>query len=420
VEYLTGLRKEIRLQISNALRLGVLCFAVANAVGYAQAQSIPPIAPATRPAAVAAQRSPNQVPTNLTDTFLSYKEIDLTWTAVSGATNYSIDRCSDANCGNFQPAGTSTTNFFSDHNLTPMTTYTYRVAVSGSNVHSESFSETTTRFTCSLLPTRPACTDFGDGLEMNVNNFYNTSGTHSYFNQIKSLYNGASSSATVSADLASLNFLNGMQVKFVTNVQAGPSGSATASSGPVPILSSNGAAQATQNMLSGGTVYAAVLYPIFAMGADRLGKPGSIGMIFDGVAKEGADVQNFKSGTNVNVTSPPSHTSAQIEGYLQYNSTQSANSTSAFTGAVFVGGSYGYSYTSHGYARDYGFGNRVHNDIGQISVGILINGVANISVSRAFGPPQIYINSTSMTQAKVNNFKAWSFGITYQSAPASK
>ena len=75
----------------------------------------------------------------------------------------------------------------------------------------------------------------------------------------------------------------------------------------------------------------------------------------------------------------------------------------------------------YGYARDYGFGKRVNNDIGQVSLGILINGVAKISVSRAFGPSQTYIDSTTMAQTTINNFKAWSFGIAYQSAaPATK
>jgi hypothetical protein len=44
--------------------------------------------------------------------------------------------------------------------------------------------------------------------------------------------------------------------------------------------------------------------------------------------------------------------------------------------------------------------------------------VAKISLSRAFGPSQTYMDSTSMIQTKVNNFKAWSFGITYQQAAA--
>jgi hypothetical protein len=80
----------------------------------------------------------------------------------------------------------------------------------------------------------------------------------------------------------------------------------------------------------------------------------------------------------------------------------------------------GYSYTSHGYARDYGFGNNVSTGIGQVSAGILISGVAKIAVSRAFGPSQTYVDSRSMAKTTMNNFKSWSFGITYQSAPPTK
>jgi hypothetical protein len=261
--------------------------------------------------------------------------------------------------------------------------------------------------------------DFGTGQSDNINAFYGTAAPLSYFNQIKSIYNGASSSATVSADLASLNFSNGMQMTAGTNIQAGASNATTVSSGAVPTLSASGAAQATQNMLYGGTVLASALYPLVAAGADKVGSAGGLGMLIDFTVKEGVDIQNFKSGTSVDVNAPSSHSSAQIEGYLQYNSINLAPGSTNYVGAVFVGGSYGYSYTSHGYARDYGFGSNVNNGIGQISAGILISGVAKISISRAFGPSQTYVDSTTNAQTTVNNFKAWSFGISYQSPPAA-
>jgi hypothetical protein len=262
---------------------------------------------------------------------------------------------------------------------------------------------------------------YGSGVDTNINTFYSTEGKLSYFNQIKSIYNGASSSATVSADLASLNFSDGMQVTAGTNIQAGSSSPTTISSGTTPTLSATSAGQATQNMLYGGTIFASVLYPLLATKADKVSSAGGFGVLVDLLGKEGVDVQNFKSGTSTNVSAPPSHGSVQMEGYLQYNSTNLSVGSTDFQGAIFVGGSYGYSYTSHGYARDYGFGSHVNNGIGQVSAGILISGVAKIAVSRAFGPSQTYIDSTSMTQNTVNNFKAWSFGISYQSpAPVPK
>jgi hypothetical protein len=273
---------------------------------------------------------------------------------------------------------------------------------------------------CWLAPTRGVCMEYGGDKNANINTFFGTAGNYSFFNQVKSIYNGASSSATVSANLASLNFSNGMQVIAGTNVQAGSSGPNTVSSGTVPTLSATSAGQATQNMLYGGTVFGAVVYPLVATGVSNLGSAGGFGTLIDFIGKEGIDVQNFKSGTSVNVTSPPFHSSAQIEGYLQYNSVNLAAGTSNYAGSIFVGGSYGYSYTSHGYARDYGFGNNVNNGIGQISAGILISGVAKIAVSRAFGPSQTFIDSTTMALTKVNNFKAWSFAISYQSPPPSK
>jgi hypothetical protein len=270
---------------------------------------------------------------------------------------------------------------------------------------------------CWWRPTRGDCMDNGDK-DDNINAFFDTEKKLSYFNQIKSIYNRASSSATVSADLATLNFSNGMQMTAGTNVQAGSSSAAAVSAGKVPTLSGPSAGQATQNMLYGGTITATALYPLIYKVWGKVDSKGGLGISADLLGREGIDLQNFKSGTNTTVDSPPSHTSVQVEGYLQYNSINSSSTskTNANAGAIFVGGSYGYGYMSHGYARDYGFGNNVSNGVGQVSVGMLISGVATISLSRAFGPSQTYIDSTSMVQTTVNNFKAWSFGISYQSS----
>jgi len=104
--------------------------------------------------------------------------------------------------------------------------------------------------------------------------------------------------------------------------------------------------------------------------------------------------------------------SGQIEGYLQSNSINLLPNSQQFVGSVFIGGSYRYTYMSHKYARDYGFGTQVNNGIRQVYLGILLNGVAKIT--------QTYIDSTTMAQTTVNNFKAWSFGIAYQSAAPAK
>ena len=73
---------------------------------------------------------------------------------------------------------------------------------------------------CDWFPIRQGCVSSYD----DINAFYSTASNVSYFKQVKSIYNGASSSATVSADIASLNFSNGMQVTAGTNIQAGSSG----------------------------------------------------------------------------------------------------------------------------------------------------------------------------------------------------
>lgn len=253
---------------------------------------------------------------------------------------------------------------------------------------------------------------YGAARIANINSFFGTDGKLSFMDQIKSIYNGGSNSATVSADLASLNFSTGWQVTLGTNIQAGASSPTAVSTGIVPTLSSTSAGQATQNLLYGGTITAAGIYPLLAVGAANLSSPAGVGFMVDFAAKEGVDIQSFKSGTSTNVNNPSSHTSAQVEGYLQFNSTNLApGSTGVSAGAFFIGGSGGYNYMSHGYARDYGFGTHVNNGIGQLSAGFLINNVAKTAVSRSFGPSQTYIDSTSNASTTTNYFKAWSLSI---------
>jgi hypothetical protein len=370
-------------------------------------------------------------PSNLAATPTGNTQIALSWTAASETvgtiTSYHIERCQGVGCTNFAQIASSPTTTYIDIAVMAEQAYSYRLRATDISGNPTSYSNPTSAAFppaskgCWLFPTRLSCMNFGSDIDANINTFYSTDGTFSYFNQIKSIYNGASGAATVSADLWTFNMRAGTQVTVGTNVQAGSSGTTTVSSGTVPTLSANGAGQATQNMLYGGSFVISALYPVLAIGASKANSPDNFGILLDVIGKEGADIQNFKSGTSISVNSPPTHTSVHMEGYLQYNSTHLATSASNYMGALFIGGSYGYDYTSHGYARDYGFGNRVQNDLGQVSVGILINGIARIAVSRAFGPSQTYIDSTSKTQTTVNNFKAWSFGITYQSpAPAAK
>ena len=394
----------------------------------------PPAAPPPEAPEAPAPITPS-TPTTLVAIGRSNTEIDLTWTASTEAGGtiaaYRIESCSGAGCTPSAAIGTSATTSYSDTGLTASVTHGYRVVAidaAGKKSNPSNVIHVTTAsssLTCSLFPTRGGCMDFqgrnqpGGDKSATINAFYQTSGPYSFFNQVKSTYNQASGAATVSADLATLNFNNGMQVAVTTNAQAGSSGTTTPSSGTVPTLSANGAAQATQNLLYGGTFLVSEMYPLLAVGVSKLGSPGGFGVSVDFIAKEGADIQNFKSGTNVSVTSPPFHGSAHMEGYLQYNSINLATGSQNFAGALFLGGGYGYNYMSRGYANDYGFKN-MNNGIGQLSFGVVINGVARITVSRAFGPSQTYMDSTTKAVTTLNNFKAWSFGIVYQSATPSK
>jgi hypothetical protein len=441
-----SVRKGDYIKMPKNFRLGWVCVLFFLGASYVNGQTIK--VPAARPSAtstvsgVAAAGATPTVPANLAVTGGSNIEIDLTWDASTeegGAIKiYKIYDCRDKDCKNPVEIGSSLSNSYSDTGLTPETLKYYRVvALDAKDTPSApsqvlavktATAKRTSRFDCWWIPTRTSCMNFRPINDVddttnkysNINTFYQTTGSYSFFNQIKSTYNGASGSALVSADLATLNFPDGMQLTVTTNAQAGSSGTSAVSTGTVPTLAANGAGQATQNVLYGGTFVVSEIYPLFASGSSKWGSPGGVGMIVDLALKEGADIQNFKSGTNVNVSSPPFHGGGQIEGYVQYNSINLTSGTQHFAGSLFLGGSYGYTYMSRGYARDYGFGNQVNNGIGQVSFGVLINGVAKITVSRAFGPSQTYIDSTTMARTTVNNFKSWSFGIAYQAAPPSK
>lgn len=274
---------------------------------------------------------------------------------------------------------------------------------------------------CSVLPvTASECVGYGAARNLNINNFWGMNAGFVFFNQIKSIYNGASNSETVSADIGTLNFPFGMQMNIGSNIQAGSAPPTAVSAGTVPTLAPSAAAQAAQNMLYGGTIYLSGAYPVFAIGGNRINSPGSWGGMLDVAAREGVDIQNFKSGTSTGLTSPSSHSSFQAEGYMQVNSTNLPTTGSGtFAGALFFGGSYGYSYTSHAYIRDYGIASP-SNSLGQLSGGVVLNGVAKIAFSKAFGPAQTYfdgtVTPTPTVPTTVNNFKTWSFEISYQSA----
>lgn len=279
---------------------------------------------------------------------------------------------------------------------------------------------------CSVLPVgAKECAGYGDAKNVNINNFWGTNAGFVFFNQINSIYNGASNSATVSADIGTLNFPFGMQLNIGTNVQAGSTPPTAVSTGTVPTLSPSAAAQAAQNMLYGGTIYASGAYPLLAAGGNRINSPGSWGGMLDVTAREGVDIQSFKAGTSTGLTSPSTHTSLQLEGYAQVNSTNLPTvGAGTFAGALFIGGSYGYSYTSHEYIRDYGIANP-SNSLGQVSAGVILNGVAKLAFSKAFGPSQTYLDGTitptPSTPTTINNFKTWSFELSYQSAaPGTK
>jgi len=258
---------------------------------------------------------------------------------------------------------------------------------------------------------------WGINREATINCFYQTAGQLAFFTRVQSVYNSNSASTTVSANVGSFNFNNGFEVTLGTNIQAGsanPNGATAApSTAPAPgqlaTLTKVAAAQAAQNLFYGGNIFLYADLPVFAV---KNSSSGRFHIDYDLLFREGVDLQNF-SGASTTANSPPTHFDAVQEGYWQYDA-DPATATAPVPFAVWLGGQYGYAFTSHAYARDYGFFNKSNADLGEAAFGLIVTGQFNISVMREFGPTQQYKDSVSGTDAKVNNFKSWSFSIQYQ------
>ena len=93
-------------------------------------------------------------PSNLANSVISSSQINLTWTASTGATGYVVQRCTGTSCTSFAQIGTSTTTSYSDTGLTASTSYTYRVYATNT-AGSSGFSNTTSGTTTATAPTSP-------------------------------------------------------------------------------------------------------------------------------------------------------------------------------------------------------------------------------------------------------------------------
>ena len=273
---------------------------------------------------------------------------------------------------------------------------------------------------CWLAPASH-CYTGGDKIA-GINSYYGMDQGYSFIDQVKSIYNSSSQTANISADLATLNFVPGIQVTFGTNAQVGVTTPTAVAAGATATLTPTSAAQATQDMLTGGTFTVTSIFPIVYLAAKNastdkvLAEAGKVVFTTDVIAKGGVDLQNFKAGTSTTATNPPTHGNVGLESYLQINCTNLTSDSKSLAGDIFIGGNYGYNYASHGFARDYGFEKRTSSGVGQVVFGAVLNGIGRISVSRGFGPSQVYVDSTSASAlpVRINNFKSWSFGLTYQ------
>jgi fibronectin type 3 domain-containing protein len=100
-------------------------------------------------------------PTALTVAVASSTQINLSWTASTGATvaHYSIERCAGGGCTDFSEVATSTATTYGDSAVSAATPYTYRVRASDAagnlSDYSNTASATTTAATDTEAPTPP-------------------------------------------------------------------------------------------------------------------------------------------------------------------------------------------------------------------------------------------------------------------------
>src|SRR5439155_714486 len=85
------------------------------------------VSPYSNTASATTLPPPPTAPSSLTATAASSSQINLAWTASSGAvSSYQVERCQGTPC-TFSPVGTSTTAAYSDTSPSPSTSYTYRL-----------------------------------------------------------------------------------------------------------------------------------------------------------------------------------------------------------------------------------------------------------------------------------------------------
>jgi hypothetical protein len=278
--------------------------------------------------------------------------------------------------------------------------------------------------------------DFGRQTATIENFYHSTSGSQlSALTQFNTVYNATANSATVGADIATLDFIPGIELAASTNIQtdAGTSSknSTNSTSGSLrrlrplpfatgsaasagPTLSASQAAQAAQNLANGGNFYLHAIYPIF------YSNPGPSDIIYlMGVlrARDGVDIPNF-AGTNTVTTDPVNHFSTFTEWKLTVNAITPSNGKNS-AGSVFIDGAIGYDYTSHTFSDQNGFGNRSQFLLGQLSGGVIATGNISVGFQRNFGPAQTYIDSTTNVTTTQNQFRAWSLSLIYTKKPAN-
>src|SRR3984893_16310179 len=115
----------------------------------------------TASATTNAGASPPTAPTGLTATATSSTQVGLSWTASTGTltvTGYLIERCIGSGCTSFAQIGTSTSTAYADANLTPASTYVYRVRAtdSGGNLSPYSATASATTPADTQPPTAPS------------------------------------------------------------------------------------------------------------------------------------------------------------------------------------------------------------------------------------------------------------------------
>lgn len=259
-----------------------------------------------------------------------------------------------------------------------------------------------------------------------VNCWYNSSNFYALLGQVHYTYNPGGSANTVNSDLASLNFIGGVQLTLSgaastsscdssstgTNTSCNSSSSATTAAGSLrrrdTTATTNSTASTTpslqqdvQNLIKGGDFGLRVSWPVYQVQGHGF-QLYSVILPKAGFTVNGLSTQN----TATNATEVNENISS--ETYVQMDALAPTDGGES-PGSIFIDYRGGRQFVDQSFATAAGLSSS-HFWLQQLSLGVVFNGAIRLSAQRYWGPEQAYVDSSG-NAAKVNNWNNWQLGV---------